>query len=167
MYYTDEQIQRAFNEKYFPRIERVMEVLRLAPLNESGISVVNHASNDFLITSIITQEQGHGRIETEAMHCRELYLATNPDFPKRGSLVDKFADAPLRIADSPPYCIVAYDSVTFDYVVKDARTEHEFERGRIMRTENDVPFYLAREAHINAVLPFRLRLGSASVAVKR
>ena len=167
--YSDKQIGKAF-ERYYQRIDRVTEVLKLAPLNQNGIYTIANISQDFqVITSIRQSSTGGiliGTIEDKIAVCRELILSKNPKMARDETLHHVFAQIPLDV-QTEPFFFAAYDNPTFDYVIKHARTEQEFEKGRVMYSEKRVPFLLAKEVDINQTFPFRVRLGNISALVKR
>ncbi len=168
--YTDAHIRKVLDEKYFPRIDRVMEVLRLTPLNQNGIYRVANISSDFqVINNVRQQNVGRalvGSIEDEIVVCRELILSRNPNQPEDMPLVHIFAGIPLEV-QTTPFFFAAYDNPTFDYVVEHARTEQKYKKSRVMRTDKRVPFMLAKEADINQTFPNIIRWGEISVLFKR
>tara|TARA_Y100000034_G_scaffold70031_1_gene84512 strand:+ start:273 stop:791 length:519 start_codon:yes stop_codon:yes gene_type:complete len=159
--YTDHHIQQAF-ERYWQRTERVMEVLRLAPLNRNGIYRVVHSSQDFMIINTIQQADVGGMLAGQVGDvlnvCRELYLQQNPDKPTDCNLLELCAGLPLQL-EKVPFFMVCYDQPTLDYVTEQAHQEMEFPSAKVMRTANSVPFYLASETDVNAKIPLRVRIG--------
>ena len=123
--YTDEQIGEAF-QGYYERIDRVTEVLRLAPLNRNRIYTVANVSSDFQVITGIHQRNG-GRalvatVEDKIAVCRELILSKNPKLPQDESFLHVFAQIPLDVQNDP-FFFAAYDNPTFDYVVQHAKTK--------------------------------------------
>jgi hypothetical protein len=170
MDYTDKQIAAAF-ENYFRRTDRVMEVLRLAPLNAYGIYTVVNVSPDFMVVNIVTQRQVDGAalsgtVEDKINLCRELILRHNPQMPKDVSLVEPFVGIPLD-AEKNPFFFAAYGQDVFDSVVSKAEKEEEMSKALLMRTKQGVPFYLALEDNINEIFPARIRWSPISVMLSR
>ena len=160
--YTHEQIGEAY-KRYFRKIDPVIEVLRMAPqLSQLGVNTVANASIDFMIISHVHQQLVRGiavtaTIEDGPMVCRELILSCNPDMAEDESLLDHFASTPLEVEDKP-FIFVAYDNETLKYVLEHARVHMELPKAKIMLTERNVPFYLARDNDINGIFPTRVRL---------
>ena len=166
--YTHDQIGTAF-EGYYKQVDRVTEVLRLAPLNKLGIYTVANVSQDFMIITTITQwSDGYvlgGTIEDKIAVCRELILSKNRKIKQDESLLHTFAGVPLEVEESP-FFFAAYDDPTFDYVLAQARTHQKLERGRVMYSEKGIPFLLAKAVDINQTFPWRARFKNIATLVK-
>ncbi len=159
--YTDADIGRAFNEKYFPRVEAVTDVLKLAPLNQNGIYTIVNSSSDFMIVCSVRQGNSGGAlvgiVEDEVCVCRELLLSKNEELSPDESLVHVLARIPLDV-ESKPFFYVAYDQPTLDYIREHARLEKSMPKAEVRRTEKGIPFYLTEEKDINGVFPVRVNL---------
>lgn len=166
--YTERQLKAAF-DGYFRRIDPVMEVLRIGPLNENGIHTVVNSSKDFMSVQVVKQQQLGGgaiyaNVDDKMNVFRELILSKNPKMPRDQDLTDHFAGTPLDV-EKYPFFFVAYDTHTYDYVRKNTSQEREMPKARIMRTKKGVYFYLANESDVNGVFPMRIRLGKAGILV--
>ena len=159
--YTQPQIKEAF-EGYWQKTDKVMEVLRLAPLNSNGIYTVVHSSQDFMMIYKLEQRDLGGilagNVEDVLNVCRELVLSKNPDKPQDWDLLELFAGSPLD-CQSSSFFMVGYDQPTLDYVAEHAHQEMQFPKAKVMRTTRGVPFYLASEADVNSKIPIRVRMG--------
>ncbi len=160
--YTDADIGRAFNEKYFPRVEAVTDVLRLAPLNQNEIYTIVNSSSDFMIVCNVRQQslQGVGLagiVEDEICVCRELLLSKNEQLSPDELLVHVLAGIPLDV-QSKPFFYVAYDQPTIDYIREHSKLEKSLPKAEIRRTKKEISFYLAEEKDINGVFPVRISL---------
>ncbi len=159
--YTEADVEKTLN-RYFKRVERVMEVLGMQPLTENNIGHVVDVSQDFQIVYEVQQSRrGGARLsvhEPKIAVCRERILKQNPKMRKDEPLLHVFAGIPLDIETSP-FFFVAYDDPTFGYVVENAATEQESPKLRTMRTRKGVQFYLAKEEDVDDVLSVRPKLG--------
>lgn len=168
--YTEKQISEAF-DRYYARVNNVREVLRIAPqMAEYGIHTIVNASNDFMIVNSLHQEMiGKavlGTVEDKIVICRELILSKHPDKPRDIPLYNIFAGTPLEVQKTP-FFFVAYDELTYDYVMKNAELEQEHPYAKVMKTKKGVTFYLARENDVNQVFPIRVTTGKGvSVMLK-
>ena len=159
--YTNADIGRAFEEKYFPRVEAVTDVLRLAPLNQNGIYTIVNSSSDFMIVCSIRQQSFGGGlagiVEDEITVCRELLLSKNEQLPPDEPLVHVLAGIPLDV-QTKPFFYVAYDQPTLDYIREHADLDKNMPKAEIRCTKKGVPFYLTEEKDVNGVFPVRVSL---------
>ncbi|MBS3122943.1 hypothetical protein J4434_08750 [Candidatus Woesearchaeota archaeon] len=159
--YTEKQVGEAF-ERYYARVNNVRDVLRIAPqMAEYGIHTIVNVSNDFMIVNSLHQEMIGttmlGTIEDRIVLCRELILSKHPDKPKDIPLYNIFANTPLEV-EKHPFFFVAYDGLTYDYVMKNATIEQDHPYTKAMKTKRGVTFYLARENDVNVAFPMRFTL---------
>ena len=158
--YSDEDIRKAF-DVYNQRIEKVNDILKLAPLNSLGISTIVHIGKDFQsIDSIIQKTMGgvlFGTIENQINICRELLLSRNPKMPRDNNLINKFVDIPLEVQNDP-FFFVYYEKSVYDCAVKNSKFERKFKKSEIRSTKKAVKFYLTSEKDVNSIYTLRIRL---------
>ena len=157
---NDEKIRKAL-DGYWERTNNVMDVLRLASLNNNGIEKIIHIGERFLIIDTLLQKSGSmvsgGIIENMLSVPAELIQTRNPHLPDSHQFYNDFVDMSLDLEEKR-FVMVAYEEAVWDYVIRQTTAEQEFGKGKLLKTKKDVPFYLVRENDVNSLFPLRFSI---------
>lgn len=160
MKYTNEMIRLAF-EGYWKKTDKVLDYLKLLPLNSQGIDTIVNVSKDFQIVTEIKQsyvgKMLTGEISDKISICRELILSQkkNKNMPSDKSFLEQFVGIPLNI-ELKPFIFIAYDQETENYVMNKAKIEGKLDHCNLMKTQKEVLFYLIRDEKLTEELGKRL-----------
>jgi len=158
--YSDERIMQDLHE-YRERVDRVMEVMRLYPLNEHSISRVVHSSGDFIFVQKVHQQNIDGMligmVEEDVVVPRKGVLNANPDMSEDQDLYSLFTQMPLDV-EKNPFVLVGYDDGVKSYLEAHTDFLQDVTRAQVRKTAQGVPFYFTSENEINGEAPVRARL---------
>lgn len=156
--YTNKQIQAAF-DMYCARTDSVRDVLKLGPLNRQNELLYESPGERFMVVEWLQQQMMGGVLGgsygDKVRICQELILSGNPNMPDNENLVHLYAGMPLDI-ETDPFFMVSYHERVWNYVLANAETERELSKARLMRTNKDISFVLAKENDVNSVFPFKI-----------